>query len=512
MEANAQSANLVVTGITRWFIAAAVMLVAIIEVLDMTIVNVALSHMMGALGATRDQVTWVLTSYIVASAIVMPLTGLLVGQLGRKKLLLIDIAGFLAASAFCGISTSLGQMVIFRILQGVFGASLIPLSQYVLLDTFTKNERGKAMAVWGMGIMVGPILGPTLGGYIIDVLDWRWIFYLNIPICALAFLMTLRFIKETPLVKRNIDWVGLILMTIGVGSLQIFLDRGQTDDWFESKYIIVLMVVSLITLTVFIVRGWQRKDSNIINLHLFADGNFTRSCLVMLMFAMGLFSLIALQPLMMQELMDYSPYLAGLVMGPRGISSAMAMILVARFLPLFDPRWFLMSGLIILTATSFMMSHFSLSISFKAMAIVSFIQGFGIGFFFVPLSTIAFNTLSPSSQAEASGLFNFSRSLGTSIGISVVSTYLARDSQVSWNNLIGRLTLTDPNLQTWLQAQNLTLQDNHAIAHLVSELGRQSGMVAFVHTFWFIGLFFLCALPLVMFLKPPLHPTLQIIE
>jgi DHA2 family multidrug resistance protein len=503
--------SLVVTGWLRWAITAAVMLVAVIEVLDMTIVNVALDHMMGALGATRDQVTWVLTSYIVSSAIVMPLTGFLVGVVGRKRLLLINIVGFMVTSALCGLSTSLFEMVIFRVLQGLFGASLIPISQYVLLDTFSKNEHGKAMAIWGIGVMVGPVLGPTLGGYITEIWNWRWIFYINVPVCVLAFFLTLEVIKETPRTKRRIDSVGLSLMVVGIGSLQIFLDRGQTDDWFEATHITLLLMLSIVSLTIFVIRG-LRVQNNIINLHLFKDVNFAQSCLAMLLFVMGVFSLIALQPLMLQELMGYSPDVAGLVMGPRGISSALAMVFVAKFITKFDPRWLLSAGLSILIFTCYLMSNFTLGVSFEVMIMVSFLQGFGVGLFFVPISTLAFATLPPDQQAEGAGLFNFFRSLGTSIGISLVSTYLARASQTSWNNLAANFSVTDPNLQNWLRAKHLTLQDPEAIAHLAKELGRQSGMVAFVNAYWLIGMFFILALPLVIFLKPPKVRELKIIE
>lgn len=490
------------TGITRWLIVIAVMMVAVIEVLDTTIVNVALSHMMGALGATRDQITWVLTSYIVAAAIVMPLTGFLVDKIGRKKLLLIDIGGFLVSSMLCGISHSLAEIVLFRVLQGAFGASLIPLSQYVLIDTFPKEERGKAMAIWGIGIMTGPVLGPTLGGYITDIWNWRWIFYINLPICIIAFLMTMEVIKETPIRERNVDWVGLFWMVVGVGTLQIFLDRGETDDWFHSNYITALMITSAITLTIFVVRGLQRNN-NIINLHLFRNSNFRRCSLILVLFAMGVFSVLALQPIMMQQLMGYSASEAGLVMAPRGLSSALSMMIVGRFITVIDPRWFLIVGLVILEVTTYWMTSFNLDTSFHLMAKVSFFQGFGVGLFFVPLATIVFNTLDPSQEAEASGIFNFSRNLGTSMGISLVSTFLSRQSQLSWSHLSDRLTATNANLQNWLQTQHLTLSDPKALAYFNMQLAKQSSMVAFVNTFKFVEICFLIALPLIFLLKKP---------
>jgi len=499
------------TGLLRWLITFAVMLVAVVEVLDMTIVNVALQPMMGTLGATRDQITWVLTSYIVSAAIMMPLTGFLVDRLGRKRLLLMNIIGFMLASALCGISNTLIEIVFFRILQGVFGASLIPLSQYIMLDTFPKEERGKAMAIWGIGIMVGPILGPTLGGYITDLWNWRWIFFINIPVCILAFFMALAVIEETPIKYRPIDWPGLILMCLGVGFLQFFLDRGNTDDWFESPHIIMAAVISAISLTIFIWRGIKKPD-NIINIRLFANYNLSAACLVLIMFMMGLFSIVAMQPLMMQELMGYTAKNAGLVMAPRGLSSALGMMLVARFITRYDPRLFVLVGLVISSACGFLMSGFMLSISFKLMAYVSLIQGFGIGMFFVPLSTLAFSTLKQEENAEASGLFNFARNLGTSIGISLVSTYVARSSQQNWNYLVAHLQPSNPVLQAFLQKHHWTLQQPETLHYFGVNIARQASMVAFVNAYWVVAACFLLALPLVFILKKPTVVKVEFVE
>jgi DHA2 family multidrug resistance protein len=490
------------TGIMRWLIVLSVMLVAVIEVLDTTIVNVALSPMMGALGATRDQITWVLTSYIVSAAIVMPLTGYLVTRIGRKRLLLMNIVGFMITSLLCGLSTNLTQIVIFRVCQGLFGASLIPISQYVLLDTFAPSERGKAMAIWGIGIMVGPIFGPTLGGYITESLNWRWIFFINLPVCIVAFLLAMEVIQETPIKKIKTDWVGLFLMVLAVGCLQIFLDRGHTEDWFESHEIIILFVIMIFSATIFIVRGLNRTD-NIINLRLFADPNFSKCCILIVVFIAGFFSIIALQPIMVQQLMGYPADVAGILMAPRGISSAFAMIIVGKFISRVDPRFFIATGLVLASATSYLMCGFTLQTSFHVMAMVTLTQGLGVGFFFVPLSVMAFSTLKPEQNAEAAGLFSFGRNLGTSIGISLVSTYLARMSQINWNYLSSRLSESNPNLQYWLQKQNLSTTDVKTIAFFSREIARQSSMVGFVNAFWVISMAFLVMIPLVLLLKKP---------
>lgn len=498
-------------GMTRWLITIAVMLVAVIEVLDMTIVNVALEPMMGALGATRDQITWVLTSYIISAAIVMPLTGFLVDRLGRKKLLLINIIGFMITSALCGVAQSLMQIVFFRVLQGVFGAALIPLSQYIMIDTFSKEERGMAMAIWGIGIMVGPILGPTLGGYITDTLNWRWIFFINIPVCVIAFFMSLQFVKETVTKAREVDWLGLTLMILGVGCLQFVLDRGQTADWFESYSIIFSAIICVIALTTFIVRG-KSYAKNIIKLQLFKDYNFTICCIVLVMFCMGLFSIVAMQPIMMQQLMDYPAKIAGLVMAPRGLTSAIAMLVVSRTITRFDPRFFVITGLFILAITAYWMSHFNLTTSYAVMSSVSLLQGFGVGFFFVPLSTLAFVTLPAELQAEGAGLFNFARNLGTSLGISMVSTFVARSTQTNWNYVVSQLHVNKPSLQQFLTEHHWTLARPDALAYFLKQINLQSSMVAFVNAYWMIAVCFLLGLPLMFLLKRPKEVKLVIGE
>ena len=283
------------TNFERNFITITVMIVAIIEILDMTIVNVALPAMMGDLGANADQITWILTSYIVSSAIVMPLTGFFVTYFGRKKLLLTSITGFLLFSMLCGLSTSLTEIILFRIGQGMFGALLVPLSQYILNDAYPKKDRGKAMAIWGIGLMVAPILGPTVGGYITDAMSWRWIFYINVPVCIGAFFLATRFIKETVSEKKYIDWVGLLLLALGIGALQIFLDRGNTDNWFHSNSILILCFVWVCSFIIFIVRGINKPD-NIINLKLFKSRNFTITVIMLSVSGIAIFGIIAVIP------------------------------------------------------------------------------------------------------------------------------------------------------------------------------------------------------------------------
>ncbi|NNM60506.1 MAG: DHA2 family efflux MFS transporter permease subunit [Legionellales bacterium] len=486
----------------RWMITIAVMLVAVVEVIDMTIVNVALPNMQGALGANTDQITWVLTSYIVSSAICMPLTGFLVTRLGRKRLLLINIVGFLASSMLCGMSVSLPQMVFFRILQGIFGATLVPMSQYILRDTFPKNEQGKAMAIWGIGIMAGPILGPTIGGYITDALNWRWIFYVNIPVCIMAFFMTLKFITETPRSKPFIDWFGLFLMAMGIGTLQIFLDEGNEYNWLDSNGMVILFVMSLYFLSYFVIRGWNYRR-NIINLHLFKDHNLTMATILLTLYCMLVFGLLTLQPIMMQDLLNYPVLTTGIVMAPRGFSSGFSMFVVSKLMGKVDLRIIIVIGLLLSAAGTYGMTQYSLYISEPYLIWTGVIQGFGMGLIFVPLSTLALATISREQGAEASGLFSFGRSIGSSIGISALSTVLAQESQINWNRLGGNLNAANPALYQWITAHQLSLSNPLTAQLLGADLNAQSSMIAFVDCYYLIFLAFLAMIPMVFLLRQP---------
>ncbi len=486
----------------RWLITITIMLVAIIEVLDMTIVNVSLPHMMGALGATSDQITWVLTSYIVSAAIVMPLTGMLVDRLGRKPLLIISIIGFLIASMLCGAAMTLSQIVFFRMLQGIFGAPLVPLSQYVLRDTYPPDKQGDAMAIWGIGIMTAPILGPTLGGYITEISSWRWVFYINIPVCVIAFFMALRYIQDTPIKKIPIDWLGLILMASGIGCLQILLDRGNSSDWFSSNVIIILAIISAICLTTFIIRGFN-KANNIVNIRLFTERNFAIATLLITTFCISIFGVMSSLPYMLEHLMNYSTATTGLVMAPIGIVSAIGMQIGTRLMYRFGYRIVVSSAILIMSLATYLMSGYNLNMGITTILIPSLIQGLGMGFFFVPLATFAFAYLPEKYVAQASGLFTFGRSLGSSIGISIISTIVAREAQINWNRLGGHIQQTSGNLQQWLATTHLQLSDPLTIHRLSIELSRQSQMIAFIDAFKAISIAFLCITPLVFLLKAP---------
>ncbi len=459
------------------------MLVAIVEVLDTTIVNVVLPPMMGSLSANSDEITWVLTSYIVSAAVMMPLTGYLSAKLGQKHLLIINILGFMIASALCGLSTSLHEIVCFRVLQGIFGASLVPLSQVILRQNYREEDYGTAMAIWGIGLMVAPVLGPTLGGFISEHLNWRWVFYINVPICLMAVILTLTFIEESPIEARKTDWLGLILMCLSICSLQIFLDKGNTLDWFESNQIILLLLFSLLFGSVFILRG-LKIEHNIINLHLFKDRIFSLSTLLVCTFMGSMMGLLALQPLMLENVMHYNPEQTGALLAPRGLSSALSMAISAKALERdIHPKLLMSLGTIIAGLGSLCMVQYSINTTSTTFALVGALQGVGIGLFFVPLSAVAFQGLKESETAEAAGLFAFGRNLGCSIGISLFTTLYTRQKQINFSVIGEKITTESEGLKHWLStlSQQLNeLQIQHAIRE---KLSKMSMMNAFDNTF-----------------------------
>lgn len=483
-----------------WCIAITVMLVTIIEMLDMTIVNVALPHMMSSLGANTDQITWVLTAYIVSASIVMILTGVLVQRLGCRKLLLINLVGFMLSSVLCGMSTHLSQIVLFRILQGMFGATLVPLSQYILQQTFPEEEQSKAFAIWGMGIMVAPVLGPSFGGVITEVLNWRWVFYINVPVCLFALVMAMRYIADSPTKKIPFDKVGLLWMTLAVGSLQIFLDRGNQEGWLQSNIILALIMLSVVSFIIFIYRGLNNKD-NIINLHIFTNRNFTVATLLLGAACLGLMAIMALQPMMLEDLMGYSASFTGTIMAPRGLTCAVGMVMVGSLLRIIDARTLIAVGFALCALGTYLSMLFTVDVDWHYVMYTGAIQGLGMGLLFVPISMIALETLPDSQKAEGTGIFNFGRGLGSSIGISIFSTIFVRRTQINWNELGAHIDSTNLAVTQWLQPLHLSMGDSVAVKMLSLEVHRQAAIMAFNACHFAITLFFIILIPCAYLLK-----------
>ena len=495
--------NAATTRRVPWWVVVAVMLAAVLEVLDMTIVNVAMPHMLGTFGATTNQITWVLTAYLVSSAIVMPLTGYLSRRLGRQRLLIFAISGFIVASALCGLAWSLPSMVFFCLLQGVCGATLVPLSQSILFDAFPTHKRGQAMAVWGLGIMVAPILGPSIGGYLTETMGWRFVFYINLPIGLLALLLVLSKFEDDQSRYSKTDWVGLVLMVLAVGSLQFVLDQGETRNWLASSLIQLLVAVSLVAFAVFLKRGWHRPN-HIVDLGLFRYRNFLLASLTILGFGFGMFGTIALLPLLTQSLLGYPADLAGALFIPRGIATGLTMMLVGGFVMRHvDPRALILAGLVIATIGTLAMARYSLEVDRWALIWPGIIQGVGMGLVFVPLSAIAFEGMPAAQLDEAAGLFGLMRSFGSSIGIAISSTLLARHASVARSRLSEQVTPYSSSFQDWFAERGLQPDSDIGLNILAVEIQRQAQMLAFVDLFWFLAWSFAALIPLSMLMRKP---------
>ncbi len=491
-------------GGSRFLITVAVMMATVMQVIDTTIVNVALPKMQGQLGATTDQITWVLTSYLVSSAILMPLTGFLTDRIGQKRYLLASILGFVVASGLCGMATSLTEIVVFRLLQGVFGAALSPLSQSILVQTYPAEQRGKAMAIWGIGVMAGPILGPTVGGYLTQVLSWRWDFYVNLPIGIVCFLLTMAVVPDTERRSRRMDWVGLATLALAIGALQIVLDRGNTDDWFASNTIRILTALSGIGLVVYLWHSLSRHGKEtIFNLKLFKDRNYANACFLITVMGLGMYGTLILQPELLEGLLNYPVLTTGLIMAPRGLASMAGMFLVGRLINRVDARLLVLIGIVLSAIGTFALDWYNLQINFFWVLWPMLVQGVGLGMIFVPLAIIAYSTLPPRLSAEAAGMYNLLRTIGSSIGISIVSTLLTEETQVNWNTLGGHLTPMNPALRPFLARLGLLHPNNQFAALLSLNLEQHATMLAFLDCFQFIGWTFILMIPLILIVKKP---------
>jgi MFS transporter, DHA2 family, multidrug resistance protein len=481
----------------------AVVLTAVLEVLDITIVSVAIPHMLGTFGATSDQITWVLTSYLVSAAVVMPLTGYLSARLGRRRLLIFSIVGFVISSALCGVSWNLESMVIFRLAQGICGAPLVPLSQAILLDAFPREKHGQALAIFGLGIMVAPVLGPTFGGWLTDTFVWRAVFYINVPIGVFALLLAMGNLPRSQVKFLKTDWAGLVLLVLAVGSLQMVLDQGQTRDWFNSRFIQVFTAIAFFASAAFFLRGWN-NPKNIVDLSLLKDRNFLAGLLAITAYGVTLFGTIALLPLLTQRLMGYPAMSAGMLFIPRAIASAIALSITGNYLMNWiDARILVAAGIVLSAVGTMMMAGLSLQADAWAIASPGVIAGIGMGLFFVPLTAVAFGRMENEKLDEAAGLYALMRGIGSSIGIAVVSWLFVRQTQVHWGDLITHITPFNPVVPPYLSAHGLDVQAPGSMSTVALEIGRQAQMLAFIDLFWFIGMVTFAILPLLFLMKRP---------
>jgi DHA2 family multidrug resistance protein len=469
----------------------------------MTIVNVALPHMQGNMSATQDQISWVLTSYIVSAAIITPLTGVLAMRLGRKRLFIGAVIGFTIASMLCGMATSLTEIVLFRVLQGAFGAPLVPLSQAVILDINPREKHGSAMALWGVGVMVGPILGPTIGGYLTEYESWRWAFYINVPVGILALLGMLAFMPETERSKgRGFDFFGFALLSIAVGSLQLMLDRGNAADWFSSLEIVIECVVSGLAAYLFLVHMFT-AERPFIEPGLFKDRNFAAGVLLIFMVGVMLFSTMALLPPFLQSLLGFPVITTGLLLAPRGMGTMVAMLAVGRLVGKVDTRALVLFGLGLMVWSLWEMTKFNAEIGLYEIIYTGVIQGVGLGFIFVPLSAAAFATLDQRYRNEGTAMFSLVRNVGSSIGISIVMTFLGHEAQISHAGLSENINQFSRGLHGPGVPQIWNLHSPLGLAALDGMVTRQAVTIAYLNDFRLMLYLTVLAVPLLLLIRPP---------
>jgi DHA2 family multidrug resistance protein len=487
----------------RGLITISVMLATVMQVVDTTIVNVALPHIQGGMSATQDQISWVLTSYIVAAAIMTPVTGVLADRFGRKRLFAAAVIGFTVASMLCGAATSLEQLVLFRVLQGAFGASLVPLSQAVLLDTYPREKHGSAMALWGMGVMVGPILGPTLGGYLTEYYSWRWAFYINLPVGILALLGVVAFVPEAPArARRGFDFIGFALLSLAIGALQLMLDRGTLLDWFDSTEIVLEATVAALALYLFLVHMFTARQP-FIEPALFRDRNFVVGILLMFTVGMLLLATMALLPPFLQGLLGFPVIKAGYVLAPRGLGTMITMLVVGKIVGTVDIRLIVLTGLLLMAWSLYDMAAFNADVGTFEIVYTGVLQGIGLGFVFVPLSTITFATLSARYRNEGTAMFSLVRNIGSSVGISLVMTVLGHETQASHAALSENISPFRDALHAPGVPPLWSTLSEPALLALNGEVTRQALTIAYLNDFRFMMYLCLLALPLLLLLRSP---------
>jgi len=496
-----------------WLIATGLMLGTFMELLDTSIVNVALPHIAGSLSASTTESTWVLTSYLIANAIVLPASGWFGRLFGRKRFLMTCLVLFTGSSALCGVAQSLGFLVAARVVQGLAGGALQPISQAVLFESFPQRQHGLAMAVFGVGVVVAPVIGPILGGWLADVYSWRWSFYINLPVGAVALIMTHAFMEDPPYLRRQarprIDYIGFVLMAIALGTLQVVLDKGQDDDWFEATWICVTSGVCVLSFIAFLVRELRVKHP-ILDLRVFLDRTFMAGTIMIAALGVALYSVTVMLPLFLQTLVNYPALQSGLALSPRGLVSIPAMLTCGLLLTRVDARVIIGLGFLLLSYSCFEFGHFTLQVSTAAVLWPTILNGIAIGMIFVPLTTITMARLPKEEIGNATGIFNLMRNIGGSVGIALIATFLARDAQRHQALMIGNLTPFDPAYQQWLAGSQAALAtrgalwpEQQALSALYGTLLQQSAFAAFIDNFRLLAFFCLLGVGSVFFLQRP---------
>jgi DHA2 family multidrug resistance protein len=500
------------TRINPWVIAASVVLATFMEVLDTTIIMVALPHIAGSMAATNSEATWTLTSYLVANGIVVPMSGWLALKFGRKRLIMLCAGLFIASSMACGLAPNLAVLVVARIFQGIGGGAMVPVAQAVLLEAFPPAKRGMAMAVFGLVVVVAPIVGPTFGGWLTDNYSWRWAFYINVPTGLLALFLMGRFLEDPPWIKHGkagrLDGIGFAFLVVWVGALQVVLDKGQDEDWFSSKLITRLTVITVAGLIAFVVRE-LRTPEPFVDLRVFADRNFWTGTVTTAVVAGVMYSSSTLLPQFLQNLLGYTAELSGWAITPRGFGALVGLPLVGYLVAYLDGRKMIIFGLGLLALTNHMLSNLSMEIAMESIVTANVLQGLAMGFIFVPLMTLAVGTLRNEQMGNATGLFNLVRNVGGSIGISVAVTHLVRSAQRHQNLMVAHLTPYDPVYQqrlVGLQAAFTPISgapQAHQMAHgaIYGILLQQSNVLAFVDTYRWLAVAVVLCVPGALLMK-----------
>jgi DHA2 family multidrug resistance protein len=496
----------------RWIVAITVMLPTLIEIVDTSVVNVSLDHIRGSLSAGIDESTWTITSYLVSNAIIIPMTAWLSRLFGRKRYLIFSISLFTVSSFMCGSSWNLQSLVFFRVLQGLGGGALQPISQAILLETFPPHQHGIAMAIFGIGVMFGPIIGPLLGGWITDNWSWHWIFFINVPIGFISVLMAMLVIVDPPYMQRTkmkIDYWGLLFLTLGLGCLQIVLDKGQREDWFSSGFITWMSYLSISSLIMFILVEFFAENP-IVNLRIFKNLSFSAGNIIMFFVFFNLFGSIVLLPIYLQTLMGYTSFLAGLALGPGGIATIIAMPIAGKLVTKINPKAILTFGIATAGYSVHMMAQFNLQADFNTIFWPRVVLGVGMGFLFIPLTTMTMSRIRKEEMGNATAIFNLLRNLGGSFGVAFVTTMLARRAQFHQVHLVEHLTLFDRNFQLALPQISQMLQDKGFIPSLSDQSGlgllygevvRQASMLSFNDAFYVLSTMMMLILPLVLLMR-----------